>query len=721
VKKKVQLAVNLLYRYADDSSRIERVVWISPDRKGCFVTNIHDNEYPIIKRVEDIEEGIGEGLYEIEKTDPWMRIIDHETLSEKEKNRWDQAIRIIQLIASSECEPNIFFSNERGKLVQEASVILGMDKSTISRYLKRYWKRGKTHYSLLSDYDRCGAAGQDRKIQKKLGRKRTYTSQYEELVITDDIKRLFRISLENFYYSSKRPTLKKAYEQMIAEYFASKHEVDGVLLPIVEKGKAIPTFGQFRYWFNKWRMQDIKKEVTIREGSRKYHQQYKPVLGSTQQDVDAPAAVYQIDSTVLDVTIVSAFDRSKILGRPTFYLTVCGYSHAITGFHITLSPPSWEGAMMSLICACESKVDLCKRYEVDIREEDWPTVGLPQYILADRGEMISGKVLSMIEYLNIAVQNTPPFFPHWKSLVERYFGILQHDATPSLPGAVYKDAKERGVRDNRITASLTLEEINKIIIKFILHYNNQHYLSDYVRTPHQIEENVKPIPIELWKYGIKHKSGRLRQVSRDILRFNMLPSEKATVFANGIKWRGMLYSCETALKEKYFVRARAKGSFKCDVSFDPRNVSQIYLRLGRNEYDVCYLLESQARYKNKSLEEVRYLLAMEQQNQLTAKDKGLGSRISLAAEIDFIVKEAVAKTKLDLNPESKTKRLRDIRENRRRENEWNRELESVVLDGVQRFNQSAIVEEKNEEENGSTLNHLKLLKKIQEEGLNGNR
>ncbi|MEK5357912.1 Mu transposase C-terminal domain-containing protein [Paenibacillus sp. FSL L8-0709] len=659
--------------------------------------------------------------YVIEETDPWMRIIDLETQPENEKARFEQAKKIIRLIASNDNEPNIFVSAERGILVRKASAATGMDKSTISRYLKRYWKRGKTLYSLISDYDKCGAAGKDRKIQKKLGRKRIYTSQYEELVITDDIKRLFRISLEKFYYSAKRPTLRRAYEQMIAEYFASERKVEGGSVPIVEIGKAIPTLGQFRYWFNKWRMKDIKKEVSTREGPRKYHQQYKPVLGTTQQDVDAPALVYQIDATILDITIVSTFQRSKILGRPTFYLTICGYSHMITGYHLTLDPPSWEGAMMSLICACESKVDLCKRFGIEIREEEWPSVGLPQYLLADRGELISGKALSMIEHLNIGVMNTPPFFPMWKPLVERYFGIIQHHATPSLPGAVYKDAKDRGVRDNRITASLTLDEINKIILKFILHYNNQHYLSDYIRTTHQIEENVSPIPIKLWNYGIKHKSGKLRQVSPDILRFNMLPSEKATVYANGIKWRGMLYSCETALKEKYFIRARMNGSFKCDVSFDPRNVSQIYLRLGRNEYDVCYLLESQARYKDQTLDDIIYLLEAEQQDQVTAADKELGSRISLAAEIDAIVKEAVAKTKAESKPESKAKKLRDIRENRRQEKDRNREQESIVLEGVRRANPPSTSEEENEGESSSTINHLTLLKKIQQEGFNGNR
>jgi hypothetical protein len=715
------VAVNTLFRYADDSNRIERIVWISPDRTACFVVHIHNSEYPMIRQIDDIEEGMRAGTYIVEVSDPWMRIINVETLSDKENNRWDQAKKIIQLIASNECEPNIFIPKERGKLVRKATDTLGVDKSTVCRYLKRYWKRGKTMYSLLSDYDRCGGAGKDRTTLNKLGRKRTYSTLFEEMIITEDIKRLFRISLDKHYYTAKRATLRRTYEQMIAEYFALERKVEGGSLPILKQGAAIPSFGQFRYWFNKWRMEDIKKEVSTRNGSRIYHQQFKPVLGSTQQDVDAPGSVYQIDATVADVTVVNELDRSKILGRPTFYLVVCGYSHMITGLYVGLEAPSWSGAIMSLISACESKVEFCKQYGVDIREEDWPTVGLPQYLLADRGELLSSKALSMIEHLHIGIKNTPPFSPQWKPIVERYFQLIQSHATPFLPGAVYKDANERGVRDNRITAALTIADLIKILLKCIIHYNNHHYISGYIRTAHQIEENVSPIPIHLWNYGIKYKSGKLRQVSQDVLRFNMLPSEKATVFANGIKWRGMLYSSETALRDKYFVRARTKGSFKCDVSFDPRNVNQIYLRLGRNEYDVCYLLDSQARYKDKTIDDVRHLLEAEQQEQMTSGEKELGDRISLAAEIEAIVKEAVVKTKAESMPQSNAKKLRDIRENRRQEKERNREQESIVLEGVRQVRSPAASRHRAEEIDDEMPNHFELLKKIQQEGLHGDR
>ncbi|MCG5252493.1 MULTISPECIES: transposase family protein [Brevibacillus] len=717
------LAVNTLYRYADDLNRIERIVWVSSDRQACFVVDIYNNSYPYPRQMMDIEEGIKENTYIIEETDPWFRIVDLETMAEKEQKRWNQAMEVIHMIATSGFEPNIFLSNERAKLIKKASEQSGLSPSTIAKYLKRYWKRGKNFYALLSDLDSCGGAGKERKLIKKVGRRSKYASLHKEMVITDEVKRFFRIALDKFYYTSKpnRPSLRWAYEQMIKEYFAIEQKTEsGIVIPIVEEGSAIPTFGQFRYWFNKWR--DPKKEVSSREGARKFQQQYRPVLGSTQQDAYAPAAVFQIDATVLDLNVVSAYNRNQILSRPVCYLVVDSYSHLIVGLHVSLESPSWAGgAMMALLNASEDKVKFCKRFGIEIQEEEWPVSGIiPESILADRGEMLSSKALSTIEHLQIAVKNTPPFRPEWKPLVERYLGLVQQHAKPFIPGAVNKNAKERGERDTRLNASLTVEEVIKVLIKCVLHYNNHHHLSDYERDAHQIAENVPSIPIHLWNYGIQYKSGKLRRVSQDVLRFNLLPSDKATVSQKGIKWKGILYGCETALEEKWFVRARTKGSFKVDVSYDPRCVNQIYLRLGRNEYDVCYLLDSQSRYKDKSTDDIQFLLAMEQQEKAGFKGQELGQRISLAAEIEEIVNDAVQKTKAETIPQSNAKRLRDIRENRRQEKERNREQERIVLAGVTRPKVSAA--DTNEPEDDNEMpNHLELLRQLQQEGLHGNR
>ncbi|MGV2794832.1 DNA-binding protein, partial [Clostridium perfringens] len=139
-----------------------------------------------------------------------------------------------------------------------------------------------TKASLLPDFHKCGGKGKERKGQgpegKKRGRPRGNPSIYRGMNVNEDVKRIFKMALDKHYYSKNAPTLKWSYEQMIKEHFTTNHRIEnGIKIPIIDLGSPIPSFGQFRYWFEKGR--DLKKEVALRQGVKKYEQRYRPVLG----------------------------------------------------------------------------------------------------------------------------------------------------------------------------------------------------------------------------------------------------------------------------------------------------------------------------------------------------------------------------------------------------------------------------------------------------------
>jgi hypothetical protein len=209
-------------------------------------------------------------------------------------------------------------------------------------------------------------------------------------------------------------------------------------------------------------------------------------------------------------------------------------------------------------------------------------------------------------------------------------------------------------------------------------------------------------------------------VSQDILRFNLLPKLQASITPKGIRFLGMLYSCDTAIKESWFIKSRESGLWKVDVSYDPRNVNQIYLRRGRSEYEVCYLLETQVRYKDKTLDDVQFLLDSESQDKAEYAGVELGERISLAAEIENIVNEGTHRSRNEAKPISNAKKLRSIRENRQEEKERNRETESFVLEGVKTHQPMATKDkEESDEDMREEINHFELLRKLQQEGMHG--
>ena len=75
-----------------------------------------------------------------------------------------------------------------------------------------------------------------------------------------------------------------------------------------------------------------------------------------------------------------------------------------------------------------------------------------------------------------------------------------------LPGYVSKDWGKRHKRPT-FRAKLDIEQYTKIIINFILHYNKNFYMKNYIRDKDMVVDNVKPTPIELWKWGVKNRAG----------------------------------------------------------------------------------------------------------------------------------------------------------------------------------------------------------------------
>ena len=51
--------------------------------------------------------------------------------------------------------------------------------------------------------------------------------------------------------------------------------------------------------------------------------------------------------------------------------------------------------MQALAIAMTDKVKLCQQLDIDIDESDWPVMGIPDAILADRGELLGVEIESL--------------------------------------------------------------------------------------------------------------------------------------------------------------------------------------------------------------------------------------------------------------------------------------------------------------------------------------
>ena len=677
------LIVNNLISYNTENNEqlVERALWLDEERDIGFFIDLYSGRFPYVKTISEVEELIEAGQARILSEEPFIRVINENEIPEKHKIARDQAWEKIRDIVG--IEPHIYDSSERRKYILKICEIYNTHENTVVRYLKRYWQKGKTKNALLPDYCLCGGKGREKQSgQIKRGRPRKHSNIIGDGInVDEDTKRIFRIAVNKYYYTSAKKTLSLTYELMLKDFFNTDIKIkDNVEIPIIKSYGEIPSLNQFRYWFQKER--NIKREISSRQSPKKYEQRHRGMIGDSTSEAMGPG-YFEIDATVGDIYLVSRYNRDWIIGRPVIYFVVDRFSRMIAGVYVGLDGPSWNGSMMALAnCACNKKL-FCKEYDIEIEEEDWPVRFLPEVLLADRGELEGSNIHNLINVFGIKVQNAPPFRPDWKPIIEQNFRVVNLRTKPLMPGVINSDYRERGEKNYALDAKLDIYQFEKTIILAILHHNNHHFLENYNREEMMIEDDIEPIlPINLWNWGIANRSGKLRYVPEDIVKLNLMPTGTATVTSQGIRFNGMLYASQKSLKQKWFEQARNKGTWKVSISYDPRLMDYIYIRDDNGiNYEKCFLLEHQQRYKDRTLDEINYLLEYEKLQEKRYSDKKIQSKVDLISEIENIVEQAKQQTAEEQTKGSSNRsRLKNIRQNRKVEKMLRREEEAFELD-----------------------------------------
>ena len=675
------ITMNSLIRSISDDN-VYRILWSSEKDDILYLFNMGTQSMPFASRYSDIVRRIEDGEITIETVDPYIKALREFELPSNAKEVRDKIWELMCSLLSN--EPDIYEKGKRGRLVSEKQADSGKTAMAIHRYLKRYWYCGKNRNAFLPQYENRGGKGKDRQTSAdgvKRGRPRKYDSG--GINIDDRIRSIFEKSIQKYYHNRNEYTFKAAYEMMLREFFSKQTQgADGPATAELLPMDKLPTIEQFRYWYAK--TYDVREKVTRRRGDTAFELEHRAVLGKSDSVIIGPGSKYQIDATVGDIYLVSRFDRACIIGRPVVYFIVDMFSRMVAGIYVGLEGPSWAGAMMALANAMSDKVKYCAEYGVEIGDADWPCHHIPEAILGDRGEMEGGAVETMINVLGVRIENTPPYRGDMKGIVERQFRTVNTVATAFLPGQVKPDMLKRGGKDYRLDAKLDLHQFTKIMILSVLYHNNEHYLEYYERDVDMIADEIQPIPKNLWEWGIPNRSGLLRHCDEETIKLCLLPAAKATVTVKGIRFKGMYYLSERAIAERWFENARANGSYKVDVSYDTRNMSNIYARTpGGNTYDLCYLADWEDKYRNRRLEEIEYLMEYEKLMKKQSEPAELRAKLDLNAEIEGVIKDAEEMARQTSIPASKSHRTRDISSNRSAEKARNRAAEAFIQPDVE--------------------------------------
>jgi hypothetical protein len=661
----IYIVERLLLRETNVGGRLLRVIRNDGPSGFVWLFDIANKEwpFPIENKIAVTRLNGDPPLYRIEHEDPWPSSVyglGKVTATDKKHNKhWS----IVSLLIGDDEGRGLLHGRTRGSRIVAVAEAEGLPRNTVKNLLLRFWQRGMTKDSLRPDYANCGGPGKLRNSRRgvKLGRPRSISPGIG--APTDENMRAHLTIAADYYLGSKKKLSQQdALDSVVGRFYKVTDAKPG------DEGElqdCRPTLTQFQYFLKT--NYSHHRRYRARLGRKKFETNARGLGGSGDQNTQGPGDMFQVDATIADIYLVSKLDRNRIVGRPTIYFTIDVWSRLITGMYVGFEGPSWIGAMMALVNMVTPKVEYCAQFGIEINEDDWPSHHAPRYILADRGELKSCALGDRItDVLNIQIGNASPGRADLKAVVERRFGIVQPIFRPFVPGYVEKDHGERGARDYRLDAELTLNEFTKYMIYAVLEHNSGAVTN--IKTPVPMTTAQQgPIPIERWNWGIANRSGKLRKLAVDRVALNVMPRDQARVTERGIQFKGGFYTSKTARQDAWLSLARNKGTWIESICYDPRSLNKMYLLNSDlpNGFEACDLMKPSEDLIEVSLFEYEEAEHAGKVVKARGEARRQAARIRTDEKMAQIASEAKRETLAARDPDlTRSQRLAGIRENK---------------------------------------------------------
>lgn len=423
--------------------------------------------------------------------------------------------------------------------------------------------------------------------------------------LTSDEKNM-RWALNKFYYTHHKNSLNGAYTMLLSAKYT---------LPNGELMDTYPSIHQFRYFYRKTKK--MQTYYISRDGYTNYKRNNRPHVNRVQTYA-SNLGVGMIDATICDIYLVN--DEGKVVGRPILTAMVDAYSGLCMGYSL-----AWEGGTYSLrdlmINVVTNKMEHCQAMGISIDFDDWPCHVLPGKILSDQGKEYLGETFSQLVELGVTIVNLPPFRPDLKGPIEKFFDIIQGLYKPYLKGkgVIEEDFQERGARDYRKDACITLNEFERIILHCILYYNSSRLLENYPLSKAMMDNEIKPYPNRIWSWGMAQVGANTIEATKESVVLSLLPRTMGKYSRSGLCVNKLHYHHD-GYTEEYL-----RGD-KVLVAYDMGDVSKVWVANNGN-YTPFDIVDS--RYDGMDLVNVQEM--QKRQKDMLNEEQ----RASLQAKVDL--------------------------------------------------------------------------------------
>lgn len=700
------LAINTLIQYIKDEDgrsiedesahKIERILYIDPLREYAATFDVSNpTADPSWRKYKKILLDLETGAAEIPEIDSYTPpAISQSLFNSKEfetfRSYAGKDWYIIEPLVTGDNAIKVLLPHEREILLKKRAEELkeeirrgegifllfnkcskkgnGVSRKSILRKLRRYWRLGQTQHAVASDYRKSGGAGKTRKAGEKKRGAPSRISRDDNCTtgvnVTDYWRDIIIGGCNLFYLNRKKKSYHTAYLRTL-KHLCPQGTDEGTGNPkLPDPNKAeVFTENQFKYHARKFIKDNLKQAIIKRHGQHAFNLRFRDLKGESTGQALWPGALYQVDATIADTYPVSSLNRRYILKRPVIWLLSDVFSHLITGFCIRFEGESWLGLELALENTTADKVAFCAKYGFEITEEMWSPCILPDHLTGDQGPLRSYNADHLAYYLNIHVSNIPPYRPDWKGIIEQAFRRLNIRVIHGLPGAV-DPHHERGDKDYRLAAALTIDELTEVLISTILYINNHHRLESYPLDRDMIADGVEPYPASLYHWGVENRSGDPRTRDPETIRLALLPEGEATVTERGIQFGPSFYNCQYAEENAWRLKAKNYGRWKVRVGFNPRDTDVIYLRLAHDQPSIPCYRDNKSPFRGCDWVEITSYLENKKLSANRAMHRDLQAESDHDSAVEAVVSKATASTRADIASapkESNRSRIQNMR------------------------------------------------------------
>lgn len=279
-----------------------------------------------------------------------------------------------------------------------------------------------------------------------------------------------------------------------------------------------------------------------------------------------PGEVYEVDSHKFDLIIVDSI-YGFVLGRVWVTAVIDRCTRMVVSFHIHLEPPCSLTVAAALRNAFATK-DYVQRQWPKLGHP-WVSWGMPTMVILDNGlENHAIFLHEAADELGFTIHYANARTPEEKPYIERFFGTVESQFIPTIPGGTGRSPEARGDYDTEAMACIALEDLDELFHRYIITVYNRGW-----------HNGVRDIPERLWLaktavWGVEP----FTSVDRlDALLGNYAERVPS---ADGIHLLGLRYNDLGENRPLEMIRTRTGAGHldKLRIRFDPTNLAFIWIQ-----------------------------------------------------------------------------------------------------------------------------------------------